>query len=238
MNLLAVDTSASACSAALMNKGRVRAEFFADFDQTHARHVMELVHSVLASAGIEAKDIDAYGVTRGPGSFTGLRIGIATVKGLALAYDRPAAGISSLFALAHPLRASAGLVCSVIDARKAEVYTEAYRFSGAGHEAVLDARVCSAGELINQIRGLGEHCLFTGTGAELYKDSISQELGELASFAPASCRHIRAASVAELAYSRITSGKAPDPAGLVPCYIRRSDAERARKPLPATDAAE
>ncbi|MFO7931581.1 MAG: tRNA (adenosine(37)-N6)-threonylcarbamoyltransferase complex dimerization subunit type 1 TsaB [Thermodesulfobacteriota bacterium] len=237
MNLLAVDTSASACSAALMSKGRVKAEFFADFDQTHARHVMELIHSVLCLAETEAKDIDAYGVTRGPGSFTGLRIGIATVKGMALAYEKPAAGVSSLFALAHPLRASAGLVCSVIDARKAEVYAEAYRFSGTGHEVVLDARVCSAGEIIKDIRDFGKPCLFTGTGAELYRDSIKQELGELASFAPDSHRHIRAGSVAELAYARIASGAAPDPAGLVPCYIRRSDAERARKPLPTAGAA-
>lgn len=229
MNLLAVDTSAAACSAALMCHGKVRAEFFANFDQTHARHVMELIHAVLDSAGLDAKDIDAYGVSKGPGSFTGLRIGIATIKGLALAYDRPAAGISSLSALARPLRAWSGLVCPVIDARKDEVYAEVYRFSEAGPEEVLHERVCSPQQLITDVLELSERCLFAGTGAELYKDIIGQALGNLASFAPDSYMHIRAGSVAELANKKITGGAVTDPAELVPSYIRRSDAERARK---------
>ncbi|MFW6010955.1 MAG: tRNA (adenosine(37)-N6)-threonylcarbamoyltransferase complex dimerization subunit type 1 TsaB [Desulfosalsimonas sp.] len=228
MNLLAIDTSGAACSAALMNSGRIQAEIFAEFDQTHARHVMELVNSLIKAAGIKALDINAFGVTSGPGSFTGLRIGMATIKGLALAYDRPVAGISSLLALAYPLRFTKELLCPMIDARKYEVYSEIYRFSDNGFTVVSSASVCSPDQLVSRVSGLGEPCLFTGSGALLYRDRISGELGSLARFAPDETGRIRAGTVAELAYRRILQGDACSAEELLPVYIRKSDAERKR----------
>lgn len=230
MNLLAVDTAGAACSAALIENGRLRAEFFTEFDQTHARYVMELIHSLMDQAGIKARDIDAYGVTKGPGSFTGLRIGIATIKGMALAHDRPAVGISSLLALAHPwLSIARGLVCPVIDARKSEVYSEIYRFSDTGFTIVKPVCVCAPGTLVQKISRLAEPCLFIGSGAVLYRDLIIKKLGPLAFFAPDTAAQVRAASVGGLAYKRILEGKGGKAAGLAPVYIRKSDAERKSK---------
>ncbi|MCF8095846.1 MAG: tRNA (adenosine(37)-N6)-threonylcarbamoyltransferase complex dimerization subunit type 1 TsaB [Desulfobacteraceae bacterium] len=228
MNLLAIDTSAKTCSAALISKGKVKAEISANFAQTHARHVMELVDALMRTARMEIKEIDAYGVTTGPGSFTGLRIGISTIKGLSLAYGKPAAGVSSLLSLAHPLRAYAGLVCPVIDARKGEVYAEIYRFSDTGSKVILPACVCPPGELIGKISDLGESCLFAGSGAVLYMDRIIEGLGGRAFFAPDSAGQIRASTVAELAYQNIINGLSGRASELTPYYIRRSDAERKR----------
>lgn len=228
MNLLAIDTSGPACSAALMSNGRLQAEIFVQFDQTHARHVMGVIHSLIQTTGIETGNIDAFGVTSGPGSFTGLRIGMATIKGLAFAYDRPAVGISSLLSLAYPLRFTGGLVCPVIDARKSEVYSEIYRFSDKGSTVVEPASVCSPDQLISKVFELGQPCLFTGTGASLYRDRIIEGLGSFAAFAPDAAGQVRAGTVAELAYRRIREGDAHSAGTLMPLYIRKSDAQRKR----------
>ncbi|MCF8112005.1 MAG: tRNA (adenosine(37)-N6)-threonylcarbamoyltransferase complex dimerization subunit type 1 TsaB [Desulfobacteraceae bacterium] len=225
MNLLAIDTSGVACSAALLSSGRLQAEIFAGFDQTHARHVMGLINLLMQAVNIEAGEINYFGVTSGPGSFTGLRIGMATIKGLALAYGKPVAGISSLLALAYPLRFTKGLACSVIDARKSELYSEIYRFSGSDHTVVSPASVCSPDQLVSKVSGLGEPCLFTGGGATLYRDRISERLGSLASFVPDEAGQIRAGTVAELAYQSILKGGGCSAEELLPVYIRKSDAE-------------
>ncbi|MFW6335348.1 MAG: tRNA (adenosine(37)-N6)-threonylcarbamoyltransferase complex dimerization subunit type 1 TsaB [Desulfosalsimonas sp.] len=228
MNLLAVDTSGACCSAAVMKDGVFAAEISAQLGRSHARHVMDLVSLVLQASGSETADIDAYGVTEGPGSFTGLRIGMATVKGLAFARGRPAAGVSTLYALARPLRWFAGLVCPVLDARKTEVYAEIYRFSGQGHSVESPAAAWSPESLAEQVRRLGEPCLFAGTGAELYRGVISSALGELASFASPELSRISARSVAEAAAEKIADGCHKSAAELVPVYLRKSDAERKR----------
>ncbi|MCF8112197.1 MAG: tRNA (adenosine(37)-N6)-threonylcarbamoyltransferase complex dimerization subunit type 1 TsaB [Desulfobacteraceae bacterium] len=228
MNLLAVDTAGKACSVALMNRGEIRAEFYAYLAQTHARHLMRLIDSVLEVAGIGTDEIEAFGVTTGPGSFTGLRIGIATVKGMAMAHEKPAAGVSTLSVLAYPFRYEERLICSVIDARKGEVYGAVYR---TGQNAIAEVRpafVCPPARLLEKIGEIGEPCLFVGSGAALYRDDIARHLGSGASFAPDSANHIRAGVVAEMAYSRLLRGRGESVFDLVPSYVRKSDAKRKR----------
>lgn len=228
MNLLAVDTAGKACSAALMSRGEIKAEFYAYLAQTHARHLMRLIDSVLEAAGIGTDEIEAFGVTTGPGSFTGLRIGIATVKGMALAHEKPAAGVSCLSVLAYPFRFEERLICPVIDARKGEVYAAVYRTGQNALAEVRPAFVCPPDELAEKIMEMEEPCLFAGSGAALYRDYIARRLGPGACFAPDSANHIRAGAVAEMAYSRLIRGKGESVFDLIPFYVRKSDAERKR----------
>lgn len=232
MNLLAVDTAGRTCSAALVSDGRLRAELFVHFDQTHARHLMKLIDSLMQLAGMQIADMDAYGVTSGPGSFTGLRIGLATVKGFAQAYSKPVAGITSLSALAYPMCENQGLLCPTIDARKGEVYAEVYHAGQNELSPIRPAWVCAPGELAEYIRQLDEPCRFVGSGAVLYRDLLEDRLGGCALFAPDAANHIRAGVVGEMAYHRVSCGQAQSGFELVPDYIRKSDAER-KKAAPA-----
>lgn len=232
MNLLAVDTAGRTCSAALVSNGRIRAELFVHFDQTHARHLMKLVDSLMQLAGLQIADMDAYGVTVGPGSFTGLRIGLATIKGFALACSKPVAGITSLSALAYPLRENPELLCPAIDARKGEVYAQIYKAGQNALNPVCQAWVCAPEALAEYIGQLDTPCRFMGSGALLYRDLLERRLGEFALFAPDAANHIRAGVVGEMAWHRVSRGQAQSGFDLVPEYIRESDAER-KKVLPA-----
>ena len=128
MRILAVDTCAKSCSVAVTDSGCLAGEVFTRLRQTHSRHLMRMVDMTLEISGMTMKEIDAFAVTRGPGSFTGLRIGISAVKGMALAGRKPMIGVSSLQSLAWPMAAPGGLVCAILDAGKGEVYSASYRF--------------------------------------------------------------------------------------------------------------
>ncbi|MFP3981371.1 MAG: tRNA (adenosine(37)-N6)-threonylcarbamoyltransferase complex dimerization subunit type 1 TsaB [Desulfobacterales bacterium] len=232
MNLLAVDTAGRTCSTALVSNGRLRAELFVHFDQTHARHLMKLVDSLMQLVGLQIADMDAYGVTVGPGSFTGLRIGLATVKGFALACNKPVVGITSLSALAYPLRENQGLLCPTIDARKGEVYAQIYKAGQNALTPFCQAWVCAPEALAEYIRQFDAPCRFMGSGALLYRDLLESRLGEYALFAPDAANHIRAGVVGEMAWHRASRGQVQTGFELVPEYIRNSDAER-KKAAPA-----
>jgi len=183
---------------------------------------MELIHSVLEIAGFSVADLDGLAVTVGPGSFTGLRIGISTVKGFAYALDKPVVGVSSLKALARQCAATSYLICPLIDARKGEVYCATYRFSEDQLIQKTGARAMTPEAVIAEIK---TPCMFIGTGARLYRQSIDTALGSLAHFVPGDQNIIRASSVSILSMSRFEANDTDEIAGLVPHYIRKSDAE-------------
>ena len=224
MNLLAVDTASQSCSVALLQKGQLRCEMTVNAGDTHSRRVLTLIDSVLRIAGITAKSIDGYAVTIGPGSFTGLRIGLSVVKGMALAVGKPIVGVSSLDALAYPCRSPHLPVCVLMDARRKEVYSAFFEPVDGGMAMVGDAAVLSPEDAISGITG---PCAFVGSGALLYRDLIFAEKGG-AAFFPSSGEHlIKASSVAFLALKQWASASAePD---IQPIYLRPSDAEVNRK---------
>jgi tRNA threonylcarbamoyladenosine biosynthesis protein TsaB len=176
---------------------------------------------VLEGAGFSLDAIDAFGVTLGPGSFTGLRVGIATVKGLSLATGAPVVGFSSLAMLAMNLPFAACPVCPMLDARKSEVYTAIYR-CGELPEAILGDCVVSPADFLDGIR---EPTIFVGSGALRYRDMITDRLGDLARFAPAVFHAPRASSGALLASDRFSRGEVIPAGKLAPVYIRLSVAE-------------
>ncbi len=224
MRLLAIDTSTTSSSVALMEAGRLSAEWLANPEAAHSSALMHWLDLVLKSAGLSPDDLDAFGVTLGPGSFTGLRVGIATVKGLALATGKPVAGYSSLAMLAMNVPYAAHPVCSMLDARKKEVYAAVYRCDGLPRPVVDDC-VTSPGAFLELIR---EPTIFVGSGALRYRELIEDMLGAAAIFAPDSCHAPRASSGALLAADAFSRGDIIPAGAIVPVYIRPSEAEIAR----------
>ena len=222
MKILAVDTATKSCSVAIIEGGTLSAELTTLKDQTHSKHLMELIHKGLEMAGFNVVDLDGLAVTVGPGSFTGLRIGISTIKGLAHALDKPVVGLSSLEVLAWQCADRSYLICPMLDARKSEVYWATYRYADDILSRKSDENVSAPETVIQEIK---EPCVFIGSGAQLYRQRLGTVLGERAHFAPASQNIIRASSVAFLSMQRFDTRDTVEAADLVPHYIRRSDAE-------------
>jgi len=183
---------------------------------------MDLINTVCRIADVKAEDMGGFAVTVGPGSFTGLRIGISTIKGLAFSLGKPVAGISSLDALAWQCAQSAYLICPLLDARKKEVYACRYRFKNNELKKDDTEKVASPAEAV---RGIREPSIFVGNAAQMYREKISGELGELAHFAAWGQHTIRASSIAWLSMTGFNRKQTDDVALLVPHYIRKPDAE-------------
>ena len=226
MKILAVDTATRSCSVAIVDDGMACAELTTVNNQTHTKHLMPMIDTVCDMSGLKIADMDGFAVTIGPGSFTGLRIGISTVKGLAWSLNKPVVGISSLDALAWQCIPAPYPLCTMLDARKQEVYYSRYCFQDGELKKDRPEQVIAPAEVIRDIR---EPCLFIGNGAALYKEVIKDTLGELASFANWNHDNIRASSVAGLSLERFIHHQTDDVALLVPHYIRKSDAELYRK---------
>jgi tRNA threonylcarbamoyladenosine biosynthesis protein TsaB len=224
VKLLTIDTSTNACSVALTCGGEVAAEYLLNQGKTMSGRLLECVNAVLGGAGLTVADVDGFGVALGPGSFTGLRIGAATIKGLALATGKPVAGFSSLAMLAMNLPWARFPVCPMFDARKGEVYTALYDCHGMP-ETVLADCVLSPAAFLDSITGT---TIFVGEGALRYRELIEARLGEWALFAPPNANQPRASNGAQLAQDRIQRGQDIPLATLAPLYIRPSEAELAR----------
>ena len=224
MKILTIDTSTTTNSVALTMGGRLLAEFIVNPDRNHSSSLMHGLDMVLKSTGISLDELDAIGVSQGPGSFTGLRVGIATAKGLVLASGKPLVAFSSLAMLAMNLPFAEYPVCAMFDAKKNEVYAALFRCRELP-ETLLAERVMPPADFLSQFRG---PTLFVGSGAVRYQDLIVQALGDLALFAPPLCHQPRASAGAVLAADLFARGELASPAALVPSYLRASEAELAR----------
>lgn len=222
MRILAVDTATTSCSVAIIDSASLLTEFTLNREETHSKHLMDMINTVIGMTGLVISDIDGFAVTRGPGSFTGLRIGISTIKGLAVASGRPIVGISSLEALAYQASFSPDLICPLLDARRGEVYFSRYRFINGHLKRQVKERVAQPETAVDD---LNESCLFVGNGALLYKTKLLDKLGKFASFAPVTQNTIRASSVAFLSMSKFEGKDTDDVGKFQPHYIRKSDAE-------------
>ncbi len=218
--ILAIDTSSATCSVALL-ADRQTAEIAYSGSRTHSRHLMEMIDHALRLGGVRAADLDGIAVARGPGTFTGLRIGISAAKGLALACGKPLLGISCLEALAVQAERGRPLLCAMIDARRGEVYHACFRWEGGGLRRVSGESACPPGIVL---AGIGDPCVFVGNGAELYRELILASTGG-GVVAPAALNVVHASTLAQMAAERIQKGKGGEAGHLNPVYLRRSDAE-------------
>ncbi len=222
MIVLAVDTATDSCSTALADGDRLLAEITGAQRQTHSRHLMGMIDSVLHLCGIGPRQVDGFAVSAGPGSFTGLRIGISTVKGMAMAAGKPLIGVLVTDVLAAQVSLSPWPVCVLTDARKGEVYRACYRYVSGILNKDSGEQVLSPESAVS---GIDETTLFVGNGAELYQDLIREKLGVQAIFAPRENSIIRASVLARLAWERFQKGDGDDLAAFTPCYVRKSDQE-------------
>ncbi len=222
MRILAVDTATTSCSVAIVDNTSLLSEFTLAKEETHSKHLMDMIKAALRMSGLNFSDLDGFAVTRGPGSFTGLRIGISTIKGLVVASEKPVVGVSSLEALALQVSYSRDLICPILDARRGEVYFSRYRFLNGHLKKQTIERVAPPYQAVDD---LNESCLFVGNGAVVYKEMILEKMGEFASFAPLIQNTIRASTMAYLSMAKFENNDTDDIEKILPYYIRKSDAE-------------
>lgn len=223
MLLLAVDTTTRFGSVAVVRSGEVLSEVNYVSPSSHSRQVFRAVDEALRVAGLKFDDLEGLAVAAGPGSFTGIRIGLSLVKALALASGRPLAAVSALEALARKLLApGVGLVVPMVDARKGEVFAGAYQAGGDGLKEQVPAGAYRPADFLARLPA-GGTITFIGTGAGLYRPLIEDRLGARAIFSGRSL-HV-AAEVGLIGEKHLTGGKSISPAALQPIYYRPSQAE-------------
>ena len=222
MIVLAMDTSTRTGSVAVVGENRLIAEYNLNISETHASRLMLMIDEVLKDAHLTITKMDAIAVGLGPGSFTGLRIGIATAKGLAIALNKPIAGIPTLDALAHSLSCTSGLICPILDAKRGEIYAALYRCHGHILQKLTGDLVLPMKELLSRINA---QVTFLGDAIDIYRDLIEEELGKKASFAPYYLRLPRAANVAALGLEKLKAGEEGPLNRIRPLYVRRAEAE-------------
>jgi tRNA threonylcarbamoyladenosine biosynthesis protein TsaB len=222
MYILGIETSTTTGSVAVVTEDRVVAQYSLNIEVTHSERLMSTVDRVLKDTGLAIAEVDGYAVAIGPGSFTGLRIGLAAVKGLALVSGKPIAAVPTLKALAANLPYAAYPVCPMLDARKNEVYAATYRFEGTTLVPVMAEAVISLSRLSERI---SEKTIFTGEASHLFRKEIINLFGDRALFVPHAATLPSAAIVAEIGLDMIKSGKRADLDSVTPMYIRRPEAE-------------
>jgi tRNA threonylcarbamoyladenosine biosynthesis protein TsaB len=225
MKILAVDTSANVATAAVTDCGRLICESILNHKKTHSEKIMPMIDELLRDSEINIKDIDLFAVANGPGSFTGLRIGVSTVKALAHAVNRPIIGISTLEGLAYNLFAADGLISPIMDARRSQVYNAVYRWESGKLTEVIKPRALALQDCINDFKD-EKRVYFLGDGVPVYRDKIAETMGERAVFAPMTCLLQRASSLAALAEIKAENGVFDTYQTLMPFYLRKPQAER------------
>jgi tRNA threonylcarbamoyladenosine biosynthesis protein TsaB len=206
-----------------MDDGEVISDYLLNISVTHSERLLGAIEFVLREARCPIGEIDGWAVSLGPGSFTGLRIGVSTVKGLAFATGKPVAGVSTLDVLASQIAPTSYLICPILDARKQEVYTAFYRYEdGNSLKRQSDYQAIRPEDLVKKIK---EHTIFLGDGVKTYGDFLLNSLPSLAIFPPAPLNVSHGSMVAKLGFKLLQKGERLDLSNFAPLYIRPSEAE-------------
>ena len=224
MKVLAIDTSTMMATCAVLDEERLLGEFSLNQDMSHSENLIPMVKEIMDNLKLEISDIDLFAASIGPGSFTGLRIGIATVKSLAHVLDKPVVGISTLEGLAFNIVRS-GIIVPMIDARRNRVYTAIYKKDGQRLKSLLDPTTMDIDELLELLDKEHTNIVVNGNAASLYRDKIKDKLKDRVEFAPISLNSPRAASIAELALIKKDEIE-HNYYNLVPIYLKESQAQQ------------
>ncbi len=226
MNILAIDTSTSLASIAITVDEQIVAESLVNTNRTLSARLVPEIERLLTTAGLDFTDIDLFASTVGPGSFTGVRGGVATIQGLSLAVGKPCTGFSSLAMLSMNFTFSTALVCPMLDARKGEVYAALYDCTSPLPSPRIADCVLNPASFLEKITALtGQPVIFAGEGALRYHELIADLMGSQAHFAPFQLNCPHAANGALLALHNFQNGTLLEPSQLLPVYLRASDAE-------------
>ena len=228
MKILALDSSGLVASVAIVEDDVLLAEYTVNYKKTHSQTLLPMLSEAAKMIELDLKTIDAIAVAAGPGSFTGLRIGSATAKGLGLALDKPLVHIPTVDALAFNLYGCEKYICPLMDARRNQVYTGIYRFEGDEFRIIKQQEPMAVEEIAEKLNALGGEVVFLGDGVPVYQEQLAQKMKVPYTFAPANMNRQRAASVAVLASLYVKEGKLESAADHKPDYLRLSQAERER----------
>lgn len=235
MKILALDTSGPVAGAALMENGVVTHEVMAAHGLTHSQTAMPMIDQCLSAANLTCRDIDLFAAVAGPGSFTGVRIGVCAVRALAHAWNKPALSLDSLETLAMNAFGFPGIVCPILDARRGQVYCAAFRFEeGSRPVRILDDQAMALTDFLALLPE-GEKCLFLGDGLKVHFEKVRSVLGERAVSAPAHMAYLRPAAACSLALEAADDAKGC--MELQPVYLRAPQAERERNARLAAEGA-
>jgi tRNA threonylcarbamoyladenosine biosynthesis protein TsaB len=226
LKVLAVDTSSSVAAVAVIDDTKLLGEYILNHKKTHSQKLMPVIRELLSSLELLPQDIDIYAASSGPGSFTGLRIGVTSIKAMAYAVKKPVVSVPTLDALAYNIPIRDSLICPIMDARNNQVYTAVYKREKEIPVKITEYMGIPVADLAEIIKGKNRNCLFTGDAVLLHKDFLKEQLKENCEFAPANLQLQRASSVAQLALLNALSGKLESPYDMVPFYLRKSQAER------------
>ena len=228
MLTLGIDSSAVAASAALVEDGKLLGEFYCNTKQVHSQTLLPMVEGLLQTVGRSCGELDAIAVSHGPGSFTGVRIGVSCVKGIALPKNIPCVGVSTLEAIAYSgIPYEDAILCAVMDARRNQVYNARFRSTGDGLLRLRPDRAVALAELAEELKTSGKPQILVGDGAVLCYTTL-KESGLDVRLAPPHLRFQSAWGVARCALEQVRTGRLTDAASLSPDYHRLSQAERER----------
>lgn len=227
MLVLGIDTCCMPATSAVYDGEKLVGEAIVNCGKTHSQKIMPQIEALLNSLELKPADIDCFAAAAGPGSFTGVRIGTATIKAMAHAAGKPCAAVSTLKALANNVPYFDGIICPILDARRNQVYTAEFLGDGTLRRVCEDKAV-SLDSLLDELKNMKKKVLFLGDGILVYREEILECLGENAKFAKGNNNLNMAGSVAELGYEALLSGDTISYAELAPNYIRLSQAERER----------
>jgi len=228
MKILALETSAKAVSAAVSENGKILASGYQDTDLTHSRTLMPIVEHILKNTGLSVSDMDAVAVAAGPGSFTGIRIGVAAAKGLAFAVDKPVVGVSTLAAMARNVAFADGLVICAMDARRSQIYNALFRAENGVLTRLTDDRAISLSELSEELREESSAKIVVGDGARLCADYLNSA-GVTCRLAPPHLLMQNATSVALEAEVSAAQGTLVSAQELEAVYLRPPQADLPKK---------
>lgn len=228
MRILAIDSSGLVATVAILEDDQTIAEYTVNYKKTHSQTLLPMLDEIVKMTEFDLSTVDAIAVAGGPGSFTGLRIGAATAKGLGLALNKPLIHIPTVDGLAYNLYGTAGLICPIMDARRSQVYTGLYRFANDEFQVVEQQMAISLQELVEKLNQYGERVTFLGDGVPVYKEELKKELQVEYSFALAHMNRQSAAAVGALGMKYYEEGRIETATEHRPDYLRLSQAERER----------
>ena len=228
MKILALDSSGLVASVAVLEDNTMLAEYTMNYKKTHSQTLLPMLDEMAKMIDLDLYSVDAIAVAGGPGSFTGLRIGSATAKGLGLALKKPLISIPTVDGLAYNLCGTDKIVCPLMDARRNQVYTGIYEFEGNELKVLKGQMAVDLSEITELLNELGREVIFLGDGCPVYEEQLKELLRVPFSFAPAHMSRQRAGAVGALALCYAKEGKMESATEHQPDYLRMSQAERER----------
>ena len=226
MKILVLESSGLVASVAVVTEEKLIGEYTTNFKKTHSQTLLPMMDTLLKMIGIPVQEMDAIAVSGGPGSFTGLRIGSATAKGLGLALNIPIISVPTVDAIAYNLFGTDAVVCPLMDARRNQTYTGLYTFDDQNMQCISGQKAVMINEIVDEINTLGRKVIFLGDGVPVFRSYIEENIRVPHCYAPVHLSQQRAGALGTLALQYYQEGKYESAAQHQPDYLRLSQAER------------